>query len=423
MTHPTTIIEQEMVRRGLQTIRPGLSRIAAVCEALGHPENQLGEVIHVAGTNGKGSTCAFLDSLLQQAGKRTALFTSPHLVDICERVRLNGVDVLPAVFDDAAITVLGAERECGTRLTGFEFVTATGLVAMANHHPDISIVEVGMGGRLDATNVLRPSLTVITPIAMDHTDYLGSDLTTIAWEKGGIVKHEIPCLCTALDPAIRSVVTNRCTELDAPLIEDGVDFNSSGGDRSWTGTFGNLGVGPLALSLPGEFQQGNAALAVATAQQLLGERLTPDIVTAGLQSAHWPGRFQMVRWRGRSLLLDGAHNPHALASFLAAFRSRYNHRPDFLVALKAGKDVVEMAKLLASTGRWAVCTTTGTIPSVAPEKIALHCGELPTTVEPDLSAALDLLVSREGNNVVVCCGSFYLIGALLRRLHSATENS
>jgi len=395
----------------------------AICEALGHPEKRLGKVVHVAGTNGKGSTCAFLDAILLQAGRRTALFTSPHLVDICERIRLDGVDISQEDFDGAAKKVLAAEQTCGMELTGFEFVTATSFVAMAHHTPDISIVEVGMGGRLDATNVIQPAVTIITPIARDHAEYLGFDIDTIAAEKAGIIKAGVPSLCGALAPDARSVVRERCAHLNSPLTEAGVGFHSSGGDLAWTGKFGSVEVGPLQLSLPGEFQQGNAALASAAALQLLGAELGSSTIAAGLAGARWAGRFHSVRWRGRSLLLDGGHNPHALAEFLSSFRARYNYRPDVLVALKADKDAAAMAALLVKHARWVVCTTTGSVPSLPPEEIADHCHDLPTVVEPDVERALGLLVSREGNNVGVCCGSFYLIGALLRHLRSATENS
>lgn len=422
-TTASPLVLQEMIRRGLQTIRPGLSRMEAVCAALGHPEDRLGTVVHVAGTNGKGSACAFLEAILLATGSSTALFTSPHLVDVCERVRLDGNDITANAFDRAAAEVLAAEGRCGIELTGFEFVTAAGFVAIAHHRPDFAIIEVGMGGQLDATNVIKPALAVITQIAVDHTAYLGTDLATIAAEKSGVVKLGAPCLTAAQVPDVKAVLEGRCAELQAPLIEAGTDFHWGGGDAAWAGQFGTLRVGPLTLSLPGSYQQENAALAVAAAVQILGPELTAGVAAAGLGAARWPGRFQLQRWKGRTLLLDGAHNPHALAAFLSSFQSRYDYRPDVLFALKEDKDAPAMTALLGKVARWVVCTTAGTVASVPAADLARHLGQVPTAVEPDLDAALGLLVAREGNNVVACCGSFYLIGALLRRLRTATENS
>ena len=423
LTTNAPLVLQEMVRRGLLGIQPGLSRMEAVCAALGHPEAQLGEVVHVAGTNGKGSVCAFLEATMRRSGRSTGLFTSPHLVDICERVRLNGLDISPQDFDLATIKVLAAERTCSVTLTGFELVTAAGFVAMAHHRPDVSIIEVGMGGRLDATNVVRPAVAVLTPIAMDHASYLGADVATIAGEKVGIVKAGVPCFSAVQLPEVREVIRSRCAALPAPLSEAEVSFHATGGDGLWRGEFGPLKLGPIALALKGDFQQGNAALAMAAARQLLGTELTPKLAAAGLSTARWPGRFQLSEFKGRPLLLDGAHNPHAMTELCSSFRARYNHRPDVLLAVKEDKDVAQMTATLAGLVRWAVCTTTGSVASVPPAHLARLLKECPTAVEPDPEAALDLLVAREGNNVALCCGSFYLIGALLKRLSTVTENN
>lgn len=422
-TNSAPLVQREMVRRGLLGIHPGLSRMEAICHALGHPEEHLGRTVHVAGTNGKGSVCAFIDAMMGASGAGTALFTSPHLVDIGERVRINGRDIPPADFDRAAREVLAAERSCSVSLTGFEFIAAAGFIAMAASNPHFSVIEVGMGGRLDATNVVRPTVTVITPIGMDHMTYLGGDIAAIAGEKAGIVKEGVPCISAEQVPEARDVISRRCAALSAPLTEAGIDFRAWGGDGHFEGQFEKLCVGPVELTLHGSYQQENAAVAVAAASHLLGSSLTAEIAHAGLTSARWPGRFQLITYKDRSLLLDGAHNPHAMARLWSSYWDRFDHRPDVLLAVKEDKDAQAMTAILARTAGWVVCTTTGGVPSVPPATLARLMGNCPCVVEPDPATALDLLVAREGNNVAVCCGSFYLIGALLKHLGTATENN
>ncbi len=409
----------EMNRRGLQGIVPGLSRIQAVCAALGHPERRLGQVVHVAGTNGKGSVCAFLEAIGLASNRRTALFTSPHLVRVTERVRLNGQDISLLDLDRATRAVLAAEAETGVLLTGFELITAAGFQAMAEFQPAVSIVEVGMGGRLDATNVVVPTVTVITPVALDHMAYLGASLAAVAREKAGIIKAGVPCIIATQESAALAEIVSRAESLGSPLVRVDDEVVVAGSDRCWSARCQELRVGPVALGLAGTFQSRNAALSLRAAMALLGTDLSPLNAAAGLAQARWPGRFQLVSLGGREIVLDGGHNPHGLTAFMTAFRDRYSHRPDVLFALKDDKDAAGMGALLADFAGWVVCTRAGESASVAPEHLAQHLEGVPVVVEPDLDRALPLLVARKGNNVAVCCGSLYLVGALLARMESS----
>ncbi len=329
-----------------------LDRVLRILDALGHPERQLPPVIHVAGTNGKGSTIAFLRAMLEAAGKRVHVYTSPHLVRFNERFRLAGPNGGELVTDaELARTLEECERaNAGAPITVFEITTAVGLVLFARHPADVLLLEVGMGGRLDATNVIeRPLATVITPIALDHTEYLGGSIDQIATEKAGIIKKSVPVIVAAQHRDALSVIERRAARLEAPISVAG---------EHWTATEerGRLvyqdEAGLLDLPAPklyGRHQFENAGLAIATLRAIKQFKIPQAAFETGIVKADWPARLQRLTHgslvelapKGSELWLDGGHNPEggrAVAAALADLEERVSRPLVLIVGMLSTKD-------------------------------------------------------------------------------------
>ncbi len=345
----------------------GLERVQAVLQRLGNPERNFSS-IHIAGTNGKGSTACFLAGILRQAGYRVGLYTSPHLVDFCERIRVGAqhppeADQPPAEAAPLHITpddVLRLGRiitDCETEpLTFFEMTTVMALLYFAEHNtgaygdtPLLAILETGLGGRLDATNVVTPLVSVITTIGFDHQQYLGDSLEKIAAEKGGIIKPGVPVVCGVSDPGPRQVLERMAAERKAPWIPVGAYGNTPLQDRDY----------PLGLA--GEYQRLNAALAVAVVNLLANggpvgaycntplQNITDAQIRAGLLQARWPGRLESIQTPGgQDILLDGAHNVPAMQALVDHLKKTYAQRPiHLLFGAMSDKDWPAMLRLLA----------------------------------------------------------------------------
>lgn len=322
-----------------------LDRIKRLLAALGHPEEVLPPVIHVAGTNGKGSVCAFLRSMLEGSGQRVHLYTSPHLILFHERIRLAGSPI-----GEEVLTMILEECERmnkGEQITFFEITTAAAFLAFARTPAEALVLEVGLGGTFDATNVIRePAATCITPIAHDHREFLGSNLAGIASEKAGILKPGIPCILARQCDEVREVVSHRAQSLGAPLLIEGENFDG----HEEHGRFVYQDESGL-LDLPhptlvGRHQLSNAAVAIACLRRLGAEKSRArwageDAIEWGLKNAEWPGRLQRLKRGplielapdGAEIWLDGGHNPHAaeaVAQFLAD-REEQASRPLYLI--------------------------------------------------------------------------------------------
>ena len=290
----------------------GLSKTENLLQAFGRPQDQL-KLIHIAGTNGKGSVAAMAASIFSRAGYRVGLYTSPHLVDFRERFQINGRLIPPG-------ETLDLIREVRERTnpeeppTFFELVTAMALIYFARKKVDLAIIEVGLGGRLDATNIIRPRVTAITTLSLEHQEYLGNTLRQIAWEKGGIIKPGIPLVSGVTQPAAREVISRLCREKGAPLFLAGRDFQTrkiAGGRFNYTG-FGKVYQG-LRNKLLGPHQIRNAGLALSLVNlwPVEGKNLSEDSIREGLLRVNWPGRMEVWTERPR-IVLDGAHNPAAM---------------------------------------------------------------------------------------------------------------
>ncbi|MGE5517240.1 MAG: bifunctional folylpolyglutamate synthase/dihydrofolate synthase [Bacteroidota bacterium] len=402
-----------------------LDRVCALLDKLGRPQDALPPVVHVAGTNGKGSTVATLRALAEAAGLRVHVYTSPHLVRFAERVRVAG-----RVLDDAELLALLEEVERvngGEPITFFEVTTAAAFLAFSRTPADLVILETGLGGRLDATNVVaRPALTVITPIAMDHESFLGDTLAAIAGEKAGILKPGVPCVVAEQLPEAQAVITARAATLGAPLLREGPDF------RGRKGADGALLFGALTLPAPnlaGDFQYRNAGLALAAAHRLSADgvlpRLSPELLARGLTTIQWPARLQRLTRgplvdllpAGWELWLDGGHNPHA-AHAIAAHAEGWRDRPLVAVfGMLNNKDVdgyfAPLAPRFASLRAVAIPGEANTLSAEAGAEAARRHGCADATAADSVDAALRDLIHAPGPARVLICGSLYLAGVVL----------
>src|SRR6201996_1244027 len=419
--------------RGLHPIKIDLSldRIERLLESLGRPQDRLPPVIHVAGTNGKGSTSAFLRAMGDAAGLRVHVLTSPHLVRFVERVRLAGT----LMTDDHLAEVLARVEaaNAGEPITFFEIVTAAAFVAFAETPADLLVLEVGLGGRYDATNVVAaPAVSVITPVDYDHKEFLGEDLGGIAGEKAGIIKAGRPVVVARQAEVAEAVIEAEAQRLDAPLTLMGRDFDA------WSER-GRLMVQDQArlLDLPepalfGPHQVGNAGLAVAAALALDDDRITDAALEKGVASAEWPARMQrltagpygeLARARGADLWLDGGHNPHgarAVAEALAGLAR--DGRPVALVAgTLSNKDAVgffsafrELAPKVYATGFDAEAAATAEATMDAARAAGLEAEAAGYPLEAVRRALASPNNGEEGAPPhVLICGSLYLAGEVL----------
>jgi dihydrofolate synthase/folylpolyglutamate synthase len=315
-----------------------LDRIRRLLAALGHPEEKLPPVLHVAGTNGKGSTCAFARSMLEAQGLAVHVYTSPHLVRFHERIRIAGRQIEE---DELAATLDECEhRNAGAQITFFEITTAAAILAFSRHRADALVLEVGLGGKYDATNVIdAPRATAITPVGLDHQEFLGNSLADIAAEKAGIIKPGVPVIVGAQEDVPRDVISRRADALGAPLVRYGQDYfaHQEHGRMIYQDDKGLLDL-PLPR-LAGRHQIDNAALAIAMLRQAGWGKETA--IEKGLRSVEWPARLQRLSRgplldmapNGAEVWLDGGHNPHgaaAIARAMADFEERAE-KPLYLI--------------------------------------------------------------------------------------------
>ncbi|MGB7084034.1 MAG: folylpolyglutamate synthase/dihydrofolate synthase family protein [Phormidesmis sp.] len=321
---PSSQALQQAVEADLQTyarfgIDLGLDRIESVLADMGNPHHSV-PIIHVAGTNGKGSVCAYLSAVLAAAGYRVGRYTSPHLVNWTERICINDVPISWSALHASLTKVKRAMLTGGHTPTQFEVFTAAAWQYFADQQVEVAVIEVGLGGRLDATNVCeKPLATVIVSISRDHWQRLGDTIAEIAGEKAGILKPGVPAIAGPLPPAAEAVVTARAQALQAPLIwvEPATALIHPSGHPIAGQVSGDRWLAYKGIEYPqsllGEHQQVNSACAIATLQSLQaqGWQISPDAIVQGMAQVRWPGRLQREHWQGHELLIDGAHNEAA----------------------------------------------------------------------------------------------------------------
>ena len=380
------------------------------------PQRQFPSV-HIAGTNGKGSTAAILHALLSAAGYQVGLFTSPHLIDFCERIRIGRRWVSPPEVVDTVAAIKSDLKPTGLRLTPFEMMTVLAFRLFARAGVDIAIVEVGLGGRLDATNVLTPLVSIITSIGLDHQQYLGSTLADIAREKGGIIKPAVPVVLGQLDRESRDVLDRRARDQGSATLAYGRDFTlekDAAGRYCYGGKRHQYDA--LQLSLNGKFQAHNAALAVASLEYLQDAfPVTATQIRTGLRSVHWPGRLDIVSTQPL-VILDGAHNIQALHALLAELPDLApNRRPVFLFGVMRDKAWRPMVAALEQVAAEVVVTAAAQPraedPYTVQRAFSANCSV--RTVKGAAAACRQLLHQVGSQDVMVVCGSLFLVGEVL----------
>ncbi|MEQ8226916.1 MAG: folylpolyglutamate synthase/dihydrofolate synthase family protein [Rhodospirillales bacterium] len=405
-----------------------LDRVHRLLDRLGNPERNLPPVVHVAGTNGKGSVIAVLRSVLEAAGQRVHAHISPHLVHFNERIRLAG-ELIP----DSDLQALLEECEDangGEPITFFEITTGAALLAFARNPADVLILETGLGGRLDATNVVeKPLLTAITPISLDHQQFLGDTIEEIAAEKAGILKPGVPCVVGPQRPSVLQVLDDRADAVGATVLAHGRDWMAEPADdgRGFFLTLGGQTSEYPASALVGRHQLINAAQALACLDAMEGFRAKPGQVLRGLAGAHWPARLQQLTKGplisrlapGWSLWLDGGHNAAAGAVIADHARDAWGEKPLHLICgMINSKDpaafLEPLASVAASITGVAIPGETNTLPAEDIAAAGTGLG-LAATTAPSVQAALWGLLDREqGPQRVLICGSLYLAGTVLR---------
>jgi dihydrofolate synthase/folylpolyglutamate synthase len=401
-----------------------LDRIRHLMRILGDPQAALPPVIHVAGTNGKGSTVATLSACFEAAGYRAHAYTSPHLVRFNERIALCGVPI-----GDGALVELLEEierRNDGTPITFFEITTAAAFLAFARVPADVILLETGLGGRLDATNILpAPAATIITPVAMDHMNWFGHDIRLIAAEKAGILKAGRPAIIGPQRPEALAVIERRAAELDVPLFLHGRDWQAASTAPGWRFTGGSWDFQLPLPSLAGRHQIDNAGGALACLERLDGFAFTRETLAAGLGRIQWPARLQRLTQGPLPALvpppgelwLDGAHNAHG-AAMLAREAAEWQDLPLHAVLgiLTTREPADILAPLAPHLGSLHAVAIPGETSSHRPETLVAAAEALGIDAAPaaSVAAAIEAILARDGGPVrILICGSLYLAGSVL----------
>jgi len=442
----------------------GLERIQKLLADLGNPHHSV-PVIHVAGTNGKGSVCAYLSTVLTEAGYRVGRYTSPHLVDWNERICLNEQPISTEALAELLLQVQAAIPENSEDSpTQFEVITAAAWLYFAQQQVDIAVMEVGLGGRLDATNVCRPLVTIITSLSREHWQVLGPTLADIATEKAGILKPRCPAVVGQLPPEAKAVVEQRINELGCPTVwvkpavmllansenlspqppslpgKGGLDspplrgegqgegsdsFNTKGGTKGglrmhWADYEGIQ----YPLPLLGEIQLSNSAIAIATLQILSsqGWQIPEKAIASGMAKTTWPGRLQWTTWQNHRLLIDGAHNP-AAAIALRQYVDTLNTPVTWVMGILFTKDHAEIFEAILRSGDQLYLVPVPDHSSADPNALATLaasiCPELADChTYPDLFTGLEAAtsnVAEASDRLIVLCGSLYLVGYFLKQ--------
>lgn len=401
MRYPDSVEYLYSLGNEIRSVKFGLENITEALAALGNPQHAF-SAVHVAGTNGKGSTCAMIDAAAQAAGVRTGLYTSPHLVEPTERIRIGGRPVTRNEFADAFNRVHEVGMAMETHPTYFETVTAMAFLLFREEGVELGVIEVGLGGRLDATNVLKPILTAITPVDFDHEAFLGSSLEQIAGEKAGILKPGVLAVVAPQRPEAESVIRRRAREVEAPadfirpaeLVNIRIDAKDS--------EFHFRGV-HIHCPLAGQHQVTNAATAAAVLQYL-------ETPISGIAQTRWPGRLETVA-HNPEIILDGAHNPAGARALAGHIRTFYAGRRIWLIyGAMRDKSVQEITEILFPLADRVIVTAPAFARALRPEALAEASDHPSIQVADNLKTALKMLRQAAPQDVVFITGSLYLVG-------------
>jgi len=376
-------------------IKEGLERIRALTAKLGEPQNFY-RTIHVAGTNGKGSVCAMLAEMLKASGLKVGLFTSPHLESYCERIRINGANIPEADFAEMIFRV----KACGVECTHFEALTAAAFLYFKEQAVDVAVIEVGLGGLYDSTNVITPALSIITNVALDHENILG-DLDGIARNKAGIIKPNVPVVTGASGEPLE-IIRATAKKKNAPLYEVTEPAN-------------------VEVNLRGEYQKINASIAIKAARVL---KLDDAATATGLARVQWAGRFEVVETSAGTVIIDGAHNPDGASALRTSLDAYFPQgRRIWLFGVLKDKDFATMIKILFRADDLVIVTPPQSERAASTTTIcaALQERGIKCLAVADNAAAVERLMSS-GGDVKIIAGSLYLIGAVRSKIFFGRTN-
>ena len=432
-------IENALLARWPETrIQPSLDRISLLCDALGSPQISY-PTIHIGGTNGKTSTTRFIDSLLFAHGLRTGRFTSPHLEDFRERICINGemigAEELIFNYNDIAAYFDFVDSKLPNPISFFEAVTGLAMAAFSEHPVDVGIFEVGMGGQWDATNIIKPTVTVITPIGMDHMEYLGNTIEEIAETKAGILKEGAFAVFTNQEPEVAKILLARAAELGVDVAREGIEYEVMSRQMAVGGQLltirGTKDVySDIFLPLHGKHQAANAAAALVAAEAFFGDQhLDLDAVKSGFAAATSPGRFEIVR-RDPTVILDAAHNPHGARTLANTLQEEFTFgRVIAVVGVFADKDAAGIFNEIKDVIDGVIVTQSSSPRALPADQLAKVARAFIDNdrifVEPDLKVAIEKAVADGSHPLedetvgVLITGSVITVGearAILKEL-------
>jgi len=396
--------------RGRFGMKPGLERISEILSRLGNPQRRLATV-QIAGTNGKGSTGAFLSAIISAAGYRTAFFSSPHLVSFCERFRIDGEQASEEEVAEVARRVLAVAP---AEATFFEIVTAMAFQLFVDQGVDLAVMETGMGGRWDATNVADGLLSVITPVSLDHCEYLGDSLAAIAAEKAGIIRPGRPVIVGTQEGEALQVIRAAGAAAGSPCFVFGEDFLCERGGQGFSYSAGDYSLGRLTPGLMGRHQGGNMACAITAARLLAPPRFIVDdgALAGGVAAARWPGRMELFPGPPR-IMLDGAHNPAGAAALAESLAELEYDRLLLVAGVMADKAWEELLRPLMPMAARIIAVAPTLERALEAETLAEFCRRCgaDAAVGGTVRAGLELASALAGDgDLVLVCGSLFTVG-------------
>lgn len=414
---------------GWQKSRPGLERISKLMEILGNPQKKL-KVVHVAGTNGKGSTSSYINQILIESGYRTGLFTSPFIYEFNERIKINNINISDNDLNRiTSIVKQAADKfDSDNHPTEFELITAVGFMYFADQNCDVVVCEVGMGGRFDATNILTNEqvvLSVITSVAFDHTDFLGDSLDKIAFEKAGIIKQNVPVVTSNCDESVLNVLNNKAKELNAHVSV--IDYNQLSvgvfeSKNELKRNFEYKNFKNLKTRLLGKYQPQNAALAIESCMLIKGifKDITNDSIAIGIEKTYWPARFELVSTQPY-VIIDGGHNLAGVKALSESLTDIFpNKKCIFVMGVLADKDYHAMVKEISALAKRVYTVTPPSYRALDADVLASVFKEYDIKAEPvDINDAIEIAVDEALKDDVVCAfGSLYSVLELTKKMNS-----
>lgn len=404
-------------------IKPGLARMEYIMEKLNHPE-KANKWVHIAGTNGKGSTLTFIRSSLEEAGYKTGTFTSPYIETFNERIGVNGIPVSDQMIVDLANRIKPIAEELEKTVYGppseFEIITAMMFLCFAEYEPiDIGIIEVGLGGRLDSTNVLTPLISVITTIGMDHMEFLGNSIEQIAGEKAGIIKPGIPVISGVIQKEAQEVIINNAVRNNSNVAWLNKDFfiQNRGDEITFRTSHGDE-IPDITIGLLGIHQLNNAAVAIKVLQYLntfSSYEINQSAIKQGLKKAFWPGRMELLDVKP-FIMLDGAHNPEGVKTFADSIKTYPGHKK-IIVSILKDKNYQEMIALLKTIPDTEILLTTFDYPRAMSDYEVTQIGTIEgISTNPNWKQALDDIKEIKNDTKLFVTGSLYFISEVRKYL-------